>query len=335
MSSSTNSVAIGGSAELQAILADFARQCRPVEGGELEESLLEELIRSFDTTPGLARRSMRELLTRSTERFWQAAFHVSRKRLFGPGMDHLGELLVEHDVLLLALADPELLPPANALDLVRRLCKLDPRADGRLARHFVGKSDAPVEQLERVLDLLDAISDGVRIAPLLMHLQRHDNSWVRAKAVRLMARTRTNASWLDQQLRSGDPQSRAGALESFLQRKLDENDVALLWLAAADTHHRVATTALLVLHRAGFREAGTRLEELSQAPQELMRAAAAWAMGMSSDERFLPVLQKMARADAGPPRRMALRMSALLRRMDAQKAPGGVPNGSTDAESGR
>lgn len=305
---------------LASIVGEFANQAKLDNQAEVEHSLLDDLVRRFSTNPILARRAMRELVSRSPAKFYQAALQILREGEFGPGHDYLTGLMLENDILLAALADPLAFRLDAAVSLARHLYRLDPQIDARLLRLCLDQQDKAVEETDpepllRALHILDEVSDGTRLVPQLMKLLRHKDAHVRSKAGLLLVRAHRNADWLQQQVSANvDPRFRANLIEGLLYTKPTAKELEYLWSAAADTHHRVATTALLVLLKHGHAQAAEMLEQYASHPSKMFRAAAAWAMGQTGDPSFLPTLQNMVRTETGPVRSMALKASVLLRR---------------------
>src|SRR5205823_15021061 len=69
----------------------------------------------------------------------------------------------------------------------------------------------------------------------------------------------------------------------------------VLWSAVKDTNNRVAGNALLGLYQLRDQNAAGHIIAMAADPQPLFRATAAWTMGQTSDPRFLPSLEKLAR----------------------------------------
>jgi HEAT repeat protein len=229
----------------------------------------------------------------------------------------LNGLLLENDMLLAVLADPQTFTQRSAVALAKSLSLLDPQLDAKLLKQFMpddGEHPYSIDSLERVLEIVDAVSDGKRLVPFLMKLQRHKESRIRSKVALILVRANRNTDWLAEQLSDDDPRIRANAIEGMLETQPGEKEVAQLWEAAGDAHHRVATTSLLVLIKNGHRKAWEDLMQLTKHSSELFRAAAAWAMGMTGDPEFLNVLQKMVRGDSGAATRMALKASVMIRK---------------------
>lgn len=310
-----------GRFSMVSVVNEFAISSRVDIHQEAEFELLSDLVKSFAPNPVLARRAMREMLARMPGKFYAGALQLLKSGEPSPGHDYLISLLLENDLLIFALADPAAFNLQTAITLAKHLYRLDPHLDAKLLTHIMrdvgggpSAAAANLESLERILEIIDAVSDAKRLVPILMKLQRHGDPRIRSKAVLLLVRSHRNVDWLQHQLSNADPRMRANAIEGLLDTTPSSKEIQILWAAAADSNHRVATTAMLVLLKNGQKEAAEQLLQTCQHPSELFRAGAAWAMGKTDNPDFLESLQKMARADTGMAKRMALKSSVSLRK---------------------
>lgn len=306
------------------LVQEFARNAQVETKAELESSFLADLVRSFDNNPIMARRAIRELLAKAPQKFYAAALQLLKTGLSGAGGDFLISLLLENELLLLALSDPDAFPSKTAAGLAANLHRVDQQLDAKLMRQVMKDGNAGREpdeiSLLHVLEIVDEISDCSRLVPFLMKLSKHGNKKIRSKAIMLLVRAHRNSDWLQQQLAVEDPRYRSNAIEGMLYAQAGEKEIQLLWAAAADGHHRVATTALRVLHHFGQQDAIEQILEFVRHPSELFRAAAAWALGEIGDRHYLEVLQGMAKSDTGLARRAAIKSAVKLRALP-EKTP--------------
>ncbi len=276
-----------------------------------------------------ATRGMRELLFRDPSDFYVRALRIlsggDGGEDLGPGLETLADLLHDNDLLPLVLTDIESISAPTAIAIAEALVRSDPHFDARLLRHLLGDDRATLfrieaARLERVLEILDAVSDCTRLVSFLMKLQRHPDKRIQSKAALLTVRAHRNADWLQSQIASPDPRVRANAIEGMRATRPSEKEVSLLWKCATDAHHRVASTALLVLFENGHAPKATEaLQKMANSLGESYRAAAAWAMGETGDPRFIDQVRTMARSDTGLARRTALKASvAITRKMGKQ-----------------
>ncbi len=106
---------------------------------------------------------------------------------------------------------------------------------------------------------------------------------------------RLGEGWLE----DGEARVRANAVESLWGRG-DPEALEIFRRKLADGHQRVEANAAVGLYLAGESEAVAALWSMAQSAEAGRRAAAAWAMGRTGDERFLPLLQAMRRGHPLP-----------------------------------
>lgn len=91
------------------------------------------------------------------------------------------------------LCDPEGLALDRAVGLAREIARIEPTLDLELARAIgdgVRPGSLEGRAAERALDILAAVSDARRLAPMRAELANHVNPHVRAKARWLLANVR-------------------------------------------------------------------------------------------------------------------------------------------------
>ncbi len=321
----TNTPIVSGTPKnlLTLLVQEFAKCGKAGNCATVESGLLLDLVNGFASNPVVARRAMRELLTHSPASFYAASLRIMNESNSGPGTDYLISLLLENDVVVSALANPETFPLDSALSLARNLYRMDEHLDARLLRKVLNEDPGATKEvdgiaLERVLEIIDEISDCCRLVPYLMKLLRMSNTRIRSKAGLLLARAHRNSEWLREQLLDPDPRVRANTVEGMLSTSPGEKELDVIAPLTKDVHHRVASTALLVLFKNGNSQAGDALEAMASHPSDVFRTAAAWAMGQSEHARFLCCLQRMVLSESGNTKSMAIRSCVLLRKTAAQ-----------------
>jgi HEAT repeat protein len=212
------------------------------------------------------------------------------------------------DDALTRICDPEAMSSAEALEAARSLRESDSGLDARLARLLPSRSaraasGSHAAAAERILDLLEAISAGPRILPLLAHLLGDSDPRLRARATLLMGRRVSNTQLAEERLREKDPRVRANAVESLWNSGGDVT--RLLRAAAGDSNNRVAGNALLGLYRADDPEASRRIAAMAASPDPKFRMTAAWVIGETGSAEFLPLLEHLSRDLYAPVRRNA------------------------------
>lgn len=255
---------------------------------------LESLIQIFAERPMVVSREMRLLLERDRKDFLADALLQLQSEHLSPGQEYVLTLLGAQDLLIPRLCDPDL-PLADAIRLAKRIAaKTDPLIDVKLARCLLPANGAKAAVVGRgavlrVLEIIDAISDGARMITLLTQILRHEDAHVRSKAALLVGRVNRNLAWVQQRMAEPDPRVRANAVESLWG--VDSPPVRQLFLAAAkDPDGRVAGNGLLGLYQLGDLAAAELLAPMLASPDPKIRATAAWVMGQTDDPRFLPAL---------------------------------------------
>jgi HEAT repeat protein len=258
------------------------------------EELLQKLMESFDDSPAISSKRMRELLESDRAAFRPAALASLRQAQDNRAYRYLVALLAGNHMLVKIVCDPSLRMPA-ALMLARTGIKANPALDADLARELVNQMGTDTlgdDVVIRSLGILGAISSGRRLLPLLTTLLHHPNPRVRSKVALLIGRRQGSVRWVEHHKDEGDPRVRANAIEG-LWGSTDEGVQKLLWEASRDQNNRVAGNALIGLYRMGdVRGIGAVLDMAAHA-EARFRATAGWVMGESADPRFLAPLGRM------------------------------------------
>jgi HEAT repeat protein len=201
-------------------------------------------------------------------------------------------------VLVPQLCDPELVDKNTSIELAQRIATIDPKLDTKLVALLPGRGaengDVKAEVSERVLELLGAISSGIRVAPMLAHLTCHPDRRLRAKVLKLIGYRNRNARVVEERLKEPDARVRANALESLWGAK-EPWAARLFWKALEDTNNRVIGNALVGLYELHDENVIPHILRMGQHPLPLFRATAAWTMGHTGDPQFLPPLEKLKR----------------------------------------
>ncbi len=210
--------------------------------------------------------------------------------------------------LVEALSDPALFTRERAIEIARQAAAAEPLLDVKLARRLA-KLDA--DAAEHVLAILEAISDGSRIAVILGIVSRHPNPRLRSKAALLAGRYNKLPQWLESQLQAPDARVRANAVEALWGVEARGIGAALRH-ALQDPSPRVVANALVAFHRLGDASILPEMFTMARSPKPADRAAAAWAMGESGDRLFLPILKELS---ADPVQKVARMASRAIKRM--------------------
>ena len=210
-------------------------------------------MRDFDREPVANRKRISDILQREPEVFCRTTIEILKKDTGSRAAHHLVALLISGDLLFRALCDPAL-DRELAAELARQARLGDPTVDIRLARQLAdsNSSDRAMApgMAERLLEIVDRISDGNRLLPSLMRILRHDNPYLRSKAVLMIGRSGRSLSWIEKRLQESDTRVRANAIEAIWGVDTDQARELLEW-ATRDGNNRVVGNALVGLYRRG------------------------------------------------------------------------------------
>lgn len=285
------------------------------------------IVQDFPQDPFHASRLLRERRDQDFSAFETDALRSLAELEDSPGARYLVTLLrQEEDESLLARAvDPASFDLARAVRVVSALRRVDPQADVRLARMLLGNALAP-GHAHRALEVLEAISDGPRLVPVLLQLYRHlaENSPAKPRLLAIIAKYHRNREWIDDRLREADPLVRAVIVEAFLGES-SADALSVFRHSAQDPHPKVAAAAAVGLYQAGLVESlpliGARLGA-SPLPED--RGWAAWAMGRTQDPRFLRDLSLLVKDADAQVRKQAFQSLGTMKKA-ATRAPGEKP----------
>ncbi len=211
---------------------------------------------------------------------------------------YIAGLLSAGGLLTGLLMNQQVLSSDKATALAQKLIPIDPRLDVHLVQSLMGNAmdgvaSIPAGDILRLLELVDATSDCMSLAPYLVQFLRHPNGKVRSKTALLLGRANFNLQRVETLMTSEDERTRANAIES-LWGQTGEKARKILWNATRDTCNRVVVNAVLGLCKAGDHEGYGRLGRIAAACDPVLRSGAAWAMGELGDVRFSEALEKLA-----------------------------------------
>ena len=201
--------------------------------------------------------------------------------------------------------------PHQALESARAALSSDPTIDIALAQMLERR--IPVERALIILALIQDLGSCERVQMRLVPLLQHENYRVRSKAARVLANSSATVHWLKVLLESPDPRIRANTVEAVWRRNSPEHR-DFLRTATRDPNNRVAANAWMGLLLLADAEAGGELIKMSRNSDPNQRSSAAWAMGHSREQQFLPRLTDMLREEHGRVRLSVLRAISAIRR---------------------
>ena len=243
------------------------------------------------------------------------------------GHRYLAMLLLKNPVLFTQLSNPWQYTRAQAVTLAKQLMHADPSLDLRLARQLPGREGVIYwdtlqgAAAERALDILDEISTGRRVIPILSHLTRYPDRVISSKATLFIGRRLQNLAWAKRMMgESPDPRVRANAIESVWG--VDSADIIdLFWQCTQDRHNRVVGNAIVGLHLAGVETVEDVVKRFAHDYQPEFRVTSAWAMGKIGDPKFIPDLAPLVKDENATVRSAALRALQTIRRNEKRHEP--------------
>jgi hypothetical protein len=172
---------------------------------------------------------------------------------------------------------------------------------------------------ERLLEIVDRISEGQHILPWLMRILRNDNPYLRSKAVLMIGRSGASVSWIEKRLQESDTRVRANAIEALWGVNSEASRHLFQW-AARDTNNRVVGNALMGLYRLGECSVLPELLKMASHNTPAFRRTAAWAMGQTGDPRFSEIVGRMIGDSNANVRRSAFAAVGRIRAAAAEAA---------------
>lgn len=279
-------------------------------------------VAAFEQSPSQARKTLRDLMSADLNGFCVAALPLLKRGRGEAGVQFLYEMLTGKG--LLPFCNPALLSLEEEVAIARGVMEKEPMLDVKLARRLsesaaAWNSETGSSVRLRILEVLEAISDGGRILPMLIQALRDPDPRLRSKAALVVGRTNKSAQWVEQVLRERDARVRANSIEALWG--VDTEAVrAVLWAAAKDPNNRVLGNALLGLYRLGDAAAIGPILKMSEHAAPLFRATAAWVMGETGDPRFLASLARMVREADTKARHNVFKAIARLKQATARWA---------------
>jgi HEAT repeat protein len=242
-----------------------------------------------------------------------------------PGFQYLAGLPTVSSALADLLMNQRVLSLDAAIAVALKLTAFEPRLDVLLVRRVLASAGGDLNAVTsaealRVLGLVDAISDCLLLGSNLIRFLNHPSDKVRSKAALMLGRSNWNLTRIESLMASDDHRLRANAVESLWgHRHADVRNI--LWGATLDPCGRVVVNALLGLCQVGDRKAYSRLGELAETSDPVLRSGAAWAMGEIGDPEFAELLEKLALDSDAKVRTMAGKSQTKLRTPDPVVLP--------------
>ena len=293
---------------------------------EVGEALVYWLAR-YSQNPSEAARNIRELAAKARERVLEAALPMYRAGDCGEGGRCLASLLARDSGTVVKLCDP-----AASLDgsvsVAKALMQHEPRFDARFARSLLSDDRMTEAARQRGLAVLEKLGSSGRLIPILIQFLRDPDSRIRSKTALLFGQIMSTRGVMDRLMGDADARVRANFVEGLWNCPASFDCRPLFRRALTDPNRRVAANALVGLHRLGeTREIHEHVLKMVRRREAPFRAAVAWVMGQTGDQRYIALLRYMVQQDPNP----LVRLNGLrsLRRINlahaAQHGDSSVP----------
>lgn len=255
-------------------------------------------------------RLVRELANRRPLLFVHVSISLLCTERESPGRRYLAAVLLSTPLCMTCLSDPKAFTRQQAVQAARALLSSDHEFDVRLAREMPGRygelGRLNGTSAARGLDILDEVSDGRRLVPILLHLVDHPDTSLASKATLTVGRRISNPNWIERRMATEDPRMRANLVECLWgidcpssRRILDHN--------LHDENNRVVGNAVVGLHALGDPSVRSKIGTMATSFKPLFRSSAAWAMGHLGKPEFRDNLKSLVRDDSTVVRKAALR----------------------------
>src|SRR5438105_5664792 len=165
------------------------------------QSDLGRLVDDFASNPVVCGRRLRQMLEQNARQFLANSRALLQSAPDKPGFYYLLALLQSHDLVLKTVCDPEQFTTQESIALAKRLSRIDPQFDVKLAKVLLApglhvtrgavEHNARTPAGRRLLEIITAISDGSR-SLLVAQLLQHPDLRVRSKAALLVGKSNKN-----------------------------------------------------------------------------------------------------------------------------------------------
>jgi hypothetical protein len=199
-----------------------------------------------------------------------------------PGI--VSRVLLDHGILLRAIADPTVIELGEARRLTRLAIEMAPNLDASLlqrisAPHRVWPEEVPEDEALRVLELVEVCGRLDRLALPILKFTQHPHHWVRSKGAKLFSLGAPSAGMFERLFEDNDPRVKANLIEGLARRPepLSPPFVRFVRKASSHTNPRVFSLTQLALAKSGDAEARFNLEHMRQQSNPYLSKPAEWA----------------------------------------------------------
>ncbi|MGA2117967.1 MAG: HEAT repeat domain-containing protein [Bryobacteraceae bacterium] len=274
----------------------------------------------YSANPTMAGRNIRELAAKAPQQVVETVLPLCGAGRWGEATRLLAGLLSRCDETIAKLCDPATSLGASVC-VADTLSRHEPGFDVRFARTLLTDDQMTEQVRQRGMAVLEKLSSGGRVIPVLIQFLRDPDSRIRSKAAIMFGRMMPAQRIMGRLMGDEDARVRANFLEG-LWNSTTSDYRPLYRRALGDTNPRVIGNALLGLYFLGeTRDVIDYVSEMARGPEALHRAAAAWVMGRTGETLFTGVLRELVQDPNPLVRRNALRS---LRRIN--EAPKDNPN---------
>ena len=291
------------------------------------ESSLNKVIEGFPANPAASSKVLQRLLVDGPQQFFLDALPLLRAAPDTPSFYYVLALLHSQNLVLKNLCDPALFSKPESIALAKRMSRVEPLFDIKLAKMLLATPETPGDEPEqeaqslaglRLLEIMAEASDHGR-SLLLAQLLNHPNARIRSKAALLVGKSTKDAKWVSQRMGVADSRIRANALEALWG--VESEDCHQVFLnALGDPANRVVGNGILGLYLLGVPSAiGSTLTMIAH-PDDNFRRTGIWLMGEMGDMRFLPVLVRLMKESTPALRPYVFRTFAKLKQKRARLA---------------
>lgn len=271
---------------------------------------------AFQLIDGNPRALIEDAIESDPEIFFQAGFHLLQSTPPCPERGRIFAGILGQPAFLLALIRRGRFPVRELCRICKKFSTIDRYLDLRLARLLPGRWEdtysLPAEVIVRILHVLEEISDGARLIPVLSHLTSHAHPAVAERATLLVGKRVRNWGWAQRRLESGGPDVRAGVVEGLWGVDTPQARRAMR-NCLQDSSERVVGRAIFGLHLLQEDDVRPLVERMSKDDRPAFRATAAWLAGQIGQSEYNALLDR-AREDSSPMVRLAAKEAMAVRR---------------------
>lgn len=256
---------------------------------------IEALVAQFDANPFTTSRSLRQLRDADPGRFQEFALLAIGELPENAGLRFVATLVPLSEPILELIANPKAFTEDGARRIVEVMRRVDSQTEAKLLRLITGNpaNPLPSQMIDRILDLVDAVSDSPRLVPVLMQIFRSADSYLRARLSLSIGKHHRNKEWIEDRMRDTDPRVRANTVAANWLQK-DDSALTLFAAALRDPHHRVISNGAVGLYNAGDLRSLRVFGELLANQDPKCRAAGLWGIGHVQDTRFEGQMERLS-----------------------------------------